>query len=69
MSALQANILKRKTVSDEELLSIIAKIIDKVSENIALLEDIANPHFSYQISTSATDNDWNDSLNDHWDNY
>lgn len=69
MSALQANILKRKTVSDEELLSIIAKIIDKVSENIALLEDIAKPHFSYQISTSATDNDWNDSLNDHWDNY
>ena len=33
MSALQANILKRKTVSDEELLSIISKIIDKVSEN------------------------------------
>ena len=44
-------------------------IVNKLADCIELLEDIVNPHYSYQISANYKDNDWNDPLNDHWDNY
>lgn len=58
-----------KRQNNEELTDIISKVLNKLIDCIDQLEDIANPHYAYQISTSALENDWNNPLNDHWDNY
>ena len=58
-----------RTTDNQDFTEIIDNVVNKLSENIELLEDVANPHYSYQISVNNKDNDWNDPLNDHWDNY
>jgi CRISPR/Cas system CMR subunit Cmr6 (Cas7 group RAMP superfamily) len=67
MLSLQKNI--SRTNGNQDFTEIIDNIVSKISENIELLEDVINPHYSYQISANYKDNDWNDPLNDHWDNY
>ena len=58
-----------KTAQTEDFIEIVDNIVNKLADCIELLEDIVNPHYSYQISANNKDNDWNDPLNDHWDNY
>ena len=36
---------------------------------VKINKEAESVNYSYQISTSQEDNDWNDPLNDHWDNY
>ncbi|MFN8361350.1 MAG: hypothetical protein U0264_15665 [Candidatus Kapaibacterium sp.] len=33
------------------------------------LEDIAHVHSSYELSIPSLSSDWDDPVNDHWDNY
>ena len=54
---------------NQDFVVIISKLVNKLADNIEILEDIANPDFSYQMTVSNENNDWNDPLNDHWDNY
>jgi hypothetical protein len=67
MLSLQKNI--SRTNSNKDFTEIIDNLVNKLSENIELLEDVINPYYSYQISVNYKDNDWNDPINDHWDNY
>lgn len=67
MLSIQKNV--PRTSDNQDFTEIIDNVVNKISENIELLEDVINPHYSYQISANYKDNDWNDPLNDHWDNY
>lgn len=53
----------------EDFREILDNIINKLADCIEQLEDIVHPHYAYQISVNQQDNDWNNPLNDHWDNY
>jgi hypothetical protein len=44
--------------------------VEHVKQYLAKINEKAeNINYFYQISVSQEDNDWNDPLNDHWDNY
>jgi esterase/lipase len=44
--------------------------VERVKQLLAKInEKFESVNYSYQISISQEDNDWNDPLNDHWDNY
>jgi hypothetical protein len=67
MLALQNSI--PQSANNQEFMEIVRNINAKLSDNIELLEDAVNHDYAYQISVNYEDNDWNDPLNDHWDNY
>ena len=67
MLSIQKNV--PRTSDNQDFTEIIDNVVNKILENIELLEDVINPHYAYQISANYKDNDWNDPLNDHWDNY
>jgi hypothetical protein len=50
-------------------MEISQKITDELSDNNELSEDTIDLDYAYLISINQEDNDWNDLLNDHWDNY
>ena len=52
-----------------EFKKIVSHIESTLLSTIDQLEEKLNPHYSYQITTFSTDNDWNNPENDHWDNY
>jgi hypothetical protein len=57
------------TTQTQDFKEIVDNIVNKLADCIEILEDIVYPNYSYQISANYKENDWNDPLNDHWDNY
>lgn len=50
-------------------MEISPNITDELSDNYELLVDTIDIDYLYLMSINKEDNDWNDPLNDHWDNY
>lgn len=46
------------------------ELINVLETSVEILEDIAEPNHFYKLFCQSTlQDDWNDPLNDHWDNY
>lgn len=62
-----------KTINEkdkQEFFDKSLKLIDVIEKSVEILEDIAEPNHYYKLfCQSSSQDDWNDPLNDHWDNY
>jgi hypothetical protein len=59
----------QKNQKTYELGNVIRLLTNKVKENILHIEENIHTEYTYTMSVNHIEDDWNDALNDHWDNY